>query len=159
MFSLFLRNLFFTILQPGIVAGLVPYWILRGELSVSRSWQFTHYAGIVIFLIGLIIMLHCIINFAVKGRGTLSPADPTKRLVISGLYKYSRNPMYVGVMLILVGESMYFRSQSLWMYSFFIFIAFNLFIAGFEEPRLRRDFGEEYQAYCKRVSRWISIKF
>ena len=153
--SLFLRNLFFTILQPGIVAGLAPYWILRGDIDVKQSWQFYHYAGASIFIIGLIIMLHCIINFAIKGRGTLSPADPTKRLVISGLYKYSRNPMYVGVMLILVSESIFFKAQSLWMYSLFVFIAFNLFIIFFEEQRLRKDFGNEYEAYCKKVRRWM----
>ena len=100
-------------------------------------------------------MLHCIVNFAIKGRGTLSPADPTKRLVINGLYKYSRNPMYIGVILILVGESIFSRSQSLWIYSLIIFIAFNVFIVGFEEPRLRSDFGEEYRAYCKKVRRWM----
>src|SRR5689334_13727701 len=103
--SLFLRNLFFTILQPGIVAGLVPYRILNGNTYINQSLRFYQYAGAFLFVVGLAIMLHCIINFAVNGRGTLSPADPTKKLVITGLYKYSRNPMYVGVMLVLVGES------------------------------------------------------
>jgi protein-S-isoprenylcysteine O-methyltransferase Ste14 len=85
----------------------------------------------------------------------LSPADPTKKLVISGLYKFSRNPMYIGVMLILVGECAFFSSISLLIYSTFVFIAFNLFILFHEEPRLENDFGAEYQQYRKTVRRWL----
>src|SRR5258706_11145039 len=103
MFSLLLRNLFFTILQPGIVAGLLPYWLLRGKAGqvFQGNLKPSQYLGVFIFLTGLLIMFNCIIRFAIEGRGTLSPADPTKRLVITGLYKFSRNPMYVGVMMIL----------------------------------------------------------
>jgi protein-S-isoprenylcysteine O-methyltransferase Ste14 len=75
------------------------------------------------------------------GKGTLSPADPTKKLVVKGLYRFSRNPMYVGVTMMLVGESIFFQSTALWTYSLIIFIAFNIFILFFEEPRLLDDFG------------------
>jgi protein-S-isoprenylcysteine O-methyltransferase Ste14 len=109
----------------------------------------------IIFLIGLTVMLSCIIIFAVKGRGTLSPADPTRRLVVSGLYKFSRNPMYVGVMMILIGEAIFFQSNNLWVYLLVVFMGFNLFIFLHEEPRLRRDFGEEYNKYYQKVRRWI----
>src|SRR6218665_3939928 len=108
--SLFLRNLFFTILQPGIVAGLIPYFILGNDVNKISNSFCTIYRiiGMATFIIGFVIMSVCIISFAVKGRGTLSPADPTKRLVISGLYRYSRNPMYIGVMMMLIGESIFF---------------------------------------------------
>jgi protein-S-isoprenylcysteine O-methyltransferase Ste14 len=157
MFSLFTRNLIFTILQPGMVAGLVPFWILGDKAKdfFFQPWQFYHYSGTMLFIIGFVIMLSCILNFAVRGRGTLSPADPTKTLVITGLYKFSRNPMYVGVTLILIGEAIFFLSVQLWIYALFIFIAFNIFIIFFEEPRLRRDFGEQYTTYCEKVRRWI----
>jgi len=157
MLSLLLRNLFFTIVQPGLVAGLIPFWILGGKAKnlFTNPFQFYQYAGAIVFIIGLMVMLHCILNFAVKGRGTLSPADPTKQLVITGLYKYSRNPMYVGVMLILIGEAIYFHSINLWIYLLMVCIAFNIFIILNEEPRLRRDFGEEYNRYCKKVRRWL----
>ncbi|HEV8080565.1 MAG TPA: isoprenylcysteine carboxylmethyltransferase family protein [Chitinophagaceae bacterium] len=157
MLSLLLRNLFFTIVQPGLVAGLIPFWILgtKAKNLFTNHFGLYQYAGVIVFIIGLIVMLHCILNFAIKGRGTLSPADPTKQLVITGLYKYSRNPMYVGVMLILIGEAIYFQSINLWIYLLVIFIAFNIFILLHEEPRLRRDFGEEYTTYCKKVRRWI----
>lgn len=157
MLSLFIRNLIFTILQPGIVAGLIPFLILGDKANdlFLQPFQLAQYSGAIIFLAGFVIMLSCIISFAVKGRGTLSPADPTKKLVISGLYKYSRNPMYVGVTLILIGEAIFFQSVGLWIYALFIFTAFNIFIMFFEEPRLRNDFGEEYSRYCGKVGRWI----
>ncbi len=159
MLSLFIRNLIFTILQPGIVAGLIPYLILGDKVNDIFVQQLfspeLHNSGIIIFLIGLVIMLTCIINFAVKGKGTLSPADPTKKLVISGLYRFSRNPMYVGVTLILIGEAIFFQSVQLLIYSLLVFLAFNIFTILVEEPRLKKDFGEEYNRYCKKVSRWI----
>lgn len=87
MLSLLIRNLFFTLLQPGLVAGLFPYWILGTKIKseVSKLLQSYHIAGALVFLAGLVIMLSCIINFAVKGRGTLSPADPTKTRYIRSL--------------------------------------------------------------------------
>ena len=159
MLSLFIRNLIFTILQPGMVAGLIPYLILGDKVNDLFVQQLLHRglhdSGAIIFLTGLSIMLTCIISFAIKGRGTLSPADPTKKLVVSGLYRFSRNPMYVGVTLILIGEAIFFQSVELWIYSLFIFIAFYIFIMLVEEPRLRKDFGEEYNRYCEKVRRWI----
>jgi protein-S-isoprenylcysteine O-methyltransferase Ste14 len=143
--------------HPGLVAGLIPYWILGKRINKisDRPVQIYQYFGILIFLTGLVIMLHCIARFAVEGRGTLSPADPTKKLVIKGLYKFSRNPMYVGVLLILIGEATFFKANNLWGYSLVIFLAFNLFVLLVEEPRLRKDFGEDYRKYCEEVRRWL----
>jgi protein-S-isoprenylcysteine O-methyltransferase Ste14 len=157
MVSLLLRNLFFTILHPGLVAGLIPFWILgrKANSRAFQSWQFSQYSGALVCAIGLVIMLSCIISFAVRGLGTLSPADPTKRLVITGLYRFSRNPMYIGVMMILIGEAIFFQSVNLWIYLLVVFIGFNIFILLHEEPRLRRDFGEEYNRYCQKIRRWI----
>jgi protein-S-isoprenylcysteine O-methyltransferase Ste14 len=100
-------------------------------------------------------MINCIVNFAIKGKGTLSPADPTKELVTGGLYRFSRNPMYIGVMMILIGEAIFFQSFSLWIYSLVVFIGFNIFILVHEEPRLRKAFGDDYNNYCRKVRRWI----
>ncbi len=157
MLSLFIRNFLFTILQPGLVAGLIPLWITGFRINnmFDEVWHLHHYFGTIAFLIGFVIMLWCIISFAVKGRGTLSPMDPTKKLVISGLYKFSRNPMYVGVILILIGEVIFLQSVELGIYSLFVFVAFNIFTMLVEEPRLRKDFGEEYKRYCEDVRRWI----
>lgn len=157
MFSLFIRNLFYTILLPGMVAGYFPYLILGRpiRLQTAESPNVIQYLGVPVFLTGLIILVSCIAWFATHGKGTLSPLDPTKKLVLSGLYRYTRNPMYAGVMLMLIGEAMFYRSGSLWLYSAFVFIAFNLFIIGFEEPRLRKEFSKEYDDYCVKVRRWL----
>ena len=157
MVSLLFRNLLFTILQPGVVAGLVPYLLARPVIArvFSEPLKTSFYLGAGLFVAGLIIMLICIYQFAVQGNGTLSPADPTKELVSKGLYKYSRNPMYVGVMLELVGESIAFRSSGLWIYSLCVFAAFNIFILLHEEPRLKRVFGKSYEDYVSKVRRWL----
>lgn len=155
--SLFLRNLFFTILQPGIVAVLIPWWLSgrQADEILPPAFLWFHILGLAIFTAGTVLMLICIVNFALHGKGTLSPADPTKKLVIAGPYKFSRNPMYVGVMMMLIGESIYFQSSKLGVYALIIFIAFYTFIVFFEEARLQNDFGNEYTEYRKRVRRWI----
>jgi protein-S-isoprenylcysteine O-methyltransferase Ste14 len=157
MWSLFFRNLFFTVLQPGMVAGLIPYFLLGnpGVETFKHELTAAQYAAIFLFVLGIAILFYCITMFAVKGKGTLSPADPTKKLVVSGPYKFSRNPMYVGVLLILIGEALFFSSASMWVYTAFVFIAFYLFIVLHEEPRLEGDFGDEYKLYVKKVRRWL----
>jgi protein-S-isoprenylcysteine O-methyltransferase Ste14 len=154
LISLVIRNLFFTVLQPGLVVGLFPFLIL-GKMDLKMDFQMGHYLGTVLFILGLIVLFYCIVKFSLEGLGTISPADPTKRLVISGLYKFSRNPMYIGVILALTGETIFFNSFSLLLYTFVVFTGFNLFIIFFEEPRLRRDFGLEYGQYIKSVRRWL----
>ena len=157
MLSLLLRNLFFTILQPGLVAGLFPYLILGGRVKqiFSEYFGLPQYFGSIIFFIGLIIMIKTILQFAFEGKGTLSPADPTKKLVVKGLYKYSRNPMYIGVMAMLIGEAIFFEAGRFWFYVMFVGLAFNLFILLVEEPRLKKDFGQEYEMYRSKVRRWL----
>ena len=157
MLSLLLRNLLFTILQPGVVAVLVPYLILRGRKQGfwPEAWGAEHIVGGALILIGSCIVLICILRFATEGKGTLSPLDPTKKLVIRGLYRYSRNPMYVGVTTVLLGEALFLWSSALVIYAVVVFIGFNLFILLHEEPRCRRVFGTEYDDYCARVRRWL----
>lgn len=155
--SLLFRNLVFTILQPGIVAVLIPFWLSGKTVKTVFVQPFVwyHFLGLSIFAVGLVLMLICISSFAIRGQGTLSPADPTKKLVISGLYRFSRNPMYIGVIMMLIGDSIFFRSYILVGYALLIFIAFNIFIIFFEEPRLQDDFGSEYNEYVKKVRRWF----
>ena len=157
MKSLFIRNLIFTILQPGLVVGLFPYLIAGDKFKIvfHQPFGILQFAGIIIFLAGVALMLYCIYYFAIEGRGTLSPADPTKNLVVHGPYQFSRNPMYIGVMLILISEGIFFSSVTLWIYAAIVFIAFNIFIVLHEEPRLEEDFGTEYQQYRKSVRRWL----
>jgi len=157
MLSLLLRNLLFTILQPGVVAGLFPYLILRrrGYELVPDAWSVAQCVGAMLMVVGFSIMVACILRFATEGKGTLSPLDPTKKLVVRGLYRYSRNPMYVGVMILLTGEALFWWSPALAWYAAVVFVGFNLFILLHEEPRLRREFGEEYEMYVQQVRRWF----
>ena len=157
MTSLLLRNLFFTILQPGMVAGFIPYWIVRNQLDqiIEKPMGIFQFVAILLFAVGFVVTIACILRFAFEGKGTLSPADETKQLVIGGLYRYSRNPMYVGVMLMLMGEALFTASQSLWIYAAIIFTCFYVFILAHEEPRLQKDFGTQYSEYRKKVRRWL----
>lgn len=157
MLSLLLRNLLFTILQPGLVTGLFPYLMLRnmGKSFFPDSWTIWHYVGAFVMILGFLILIRCILRFATEGKGTISPIDPTKKLVAKGLYRYSRNPMYVGAMLLLIGEAVFWQSLALALYAAIVFIGFNLFIILHEEPRLKRDFGAEYEAYFQSVRRWL----
>ena len=157
MLSLLLRNMLFTILQPGVVGVLIPYLILRnrGQSFFPEAWGTTHIAGGVMIVIGALIVLICILRFATEGKGTLSPLDPTRKLVVRGLYRYSRNPMYVGMMILLIGEAVFWWSSSLVIYAVIVFVAFNLFIVLHEEPRCRTVFGTEYDDYRARVRRWL----
>ncbi len=156
-FSLIIRNVFFTLLQPGIVTIVIPWLLIQNKwLEVYQSeWFWSQWVGIVLFILGWGVLVFCIAQFITEGKGTLSPADPTVSLVVHGLYKYSRNPMYLGVLLILTGEALFCRSYLLWIYLIFVAIAFHVFIVLREEPRLRREFGKSYEEYSAKVNRWV----
>ena len=157
MLSLLFRNLLFTILQPGVAVVLLPYLILRsrGYELLPPTFSTTHFFGASLIVAGGVIMATCILRFVTEGHGTISPIDPTKKLIVRGLYRYSRNPMYVGAMLILIGETVFWWSAALALYSAILFLGFNLFVILHEEPRLRREFGPEYESYLRQVRRWV----
>lgn len=153
---LFLRSLFWTVLVPGTVTLYIPYLIVtRWDPTNIAHWQIPQLLGLVLIAPGAVILLHCIRNFAVIGRGTLSPLDAPRRLVVQGLYRYMRNPMYSGVIMILLGEALLFESASLLGYAVGCFVLFNLVIVLYEEPALRSRFGESYERYCRAVGRWL----
>lgn len=152
--GLFLRNLLWTLLCPGTVTILLPCYLFDLHWE-TEPWQGHEWMGLALILPGAGILLHCIYAFAKDGKGTLSPADPARRLVVKGLYRYTRNPMYVGVMMVLLGEHIFFASMALMWYAVAVFLVFNLFIRFYEEPYLRRQFGAEYEAYCQKVGRWL----
>ena len=106
-------------------------------------------------VLGVTLLGACIWEFARRGRGTLAPIDPPKHLVVQGLYRYVRNPMYVSVTTILLGELLIVRSGALLWYCAAWLVAVNLFVIGYEEPALRRQFGDSYQHYTRTVRRWI----
>jgi protein-S-isoprenylcysteine O-methyltransferase Ste14 len=151
-----MRSVAMTILFPGIVAGYLPYRILApARVPRLDEWSWAQYGGIAAAAVGAVALLWCIWAFAYHGRGTLAPFDEPRKLVVQGLYRYVRNPMYVGVVLILLGESSFFWSGPLLVYMTLFFVAFNVFVMGFEEPRLRSKYGAEYEEYSVQVGRWL----
>lgn len=144
------------VLFPGTVVVYIPYRILSPfGYQALQSWSPDQYAAALVMTIGTTILFVSIWSFARIGRGTLAPFDETNKLVVVGLYRYVRNPMYVGVMLILLAESWLFRSADLLMYAGVCFIVANLLVVGYEENRLRHKYGDEFRQYCNRVGRWI----
>jgi len=152
---LFLRSTFWTLAFPGFFAGFLP-WRYFGVSDVDFNWRNpVHLLAAVLIASGAALLAWCIVDFARRGRGTLSPVDPPKELVVQGLYRYVRNPMYLSVLTIVLGEILLTRSIPLLVYWLGFFAAANVFVMGYEEPTLRKQFGESYERYTRSVGRWI----
>jgi protein-S-isoprenylcysteine O-methyltransferase Ste14 len=150
--SLFLKNLLFTVLVPGVVAAVVPVWVFdHPQPGVSMP----SIVGGVLLAIGAAIYTWCVWDFATSGRGTPAPIDPPKTLIVRGLYRFTRNPMYVGVLTVIAGWVLVFRSFRLAVYAVGVAVCFHLFVVLSEEPKLKRLFGGAYDEYCSAVGRWI----
>jgi protein-S-isoprenylcysteine O-methyltransferase Ste14 len=148
-----LKSLLFLIVAPGMVAGYIPLALLRRGPQIETG--IFAYLAYPLWLIGATIILWSFWNFLAQGRGTPAPIDPPKELVAVGFYRYTRNPMYVGVLSMIVGHFLWFGFWNLLIYAVVIFFAFNTFVAYYEEPTLRNKFGAAYEDYCQRVPRWI----
>ena len=146
-----LLNLFSLIL-PLIVLVLVPMW-LEPRLAPAGDVQFVAGAGVM--LIGLLIMGHTIASFIRIGRGTLAPWSPTRKLVVEGLYAHVRNPMILGVLIVLLGEAVAAASWRILAWALVFFLMNTLYFVVSEEPGLERRFGEEYREYRRNVPRWL----
>ena len=146
---LFGRAVVATLVLPGTVAFLVPLTLIRRSAHAFRP------LGLVALVPGLFILAWCIRDFYVAGHGTLAPWAPPTRVVTVGLYRFSRNPMYVGVLLILAGWGLMFQSVPHFIYMVVVAVAFHLRVLFYEEPTLRRTFGDEFVQYTERVPRWF----
>src|SRR5262249_43998672 len=148
--------IFFTFLLPGTVTVGIPYWILSSrEVAVISQGQPYRYLGIPLVMIGGTGLLWCIWQFFSEGRGTLAPIDAPKHLVVRGLFRYVRNPMYVSVVTILIGEAIFFMSAAIIIEVGTFMVLVYLFVVFYEEPTLRRQFGKSYEKYSQQVGRWI----
>lgn len=153
--GLALRSLLWTLLLPGMVAGYIP-WRYYGVRQLGGRWNAPEfYLGLLALGLGAALLLACIWEFARRGRGTLSPVDPPTELVARGLYRYVRNPMYLSVATILLGELLLAPSREFLVYAALVFLLFNLAVILYEEPSLRRRFGASYERYLREVPRWI----
>jgi len=148
-----LKSLLFLIMAPGMVAGYIPLVLLRRGSQLETG--FFAYLAFPLWAAGGVILLWSFWNFLIQGRGTPAPIDPPKELVVTGFYRYVRNPMYVGIFLILLGHFLWFQSIWLLVYMVIAFLTVHLFVTLYEEPTLKRTFGAAYEGYIKRVPRWI----
>jgi protein-S-isoprenylcysteine O-methyltransferase Ste14 len=139
---------------PGVLLVFVPWLLTRLHVPANQPIALKVLCGVVI-VAGLVPLLESIGRFVLVGRGTLVPAVPTERLVESGLYRFVRNPMYLGVLTVIAGEALLFESRGV-MFEFFVaWIGMDLFVRLYEEPRLMRAFPAEYARYCRNVRRWL----
>lgn len=148
---LLLRALVAFVALPVTVAGLIPAWLAQ-RASVYRP---ALPVAISVMAAGGILLLRCVWDFLIAGRGTLAPWDPPQHLVVVGLYRHVRNPMYLAVLTILSGWALLYCSRTLLGYLFLFVVIFHLRVVVFEERWLRRQFGAEWEAYSAAVPRWL----
>jgi protein-S-isoprenylcysteine O-methyltransferase Ste14 len=149
------RSILFVFLFPGTVAGYIPFLILQSSADDSRpKASLGTSLAMCLIVLGASVLLRCVWDFFAAGRGTLAPFDPPRQLVVRGLYRFTRNPMYNGVVSVLVGEAWLFHSASLWEYAAVVFVMFHLFVIVYEEPTLESQFGDSFRTYKRAVPRW-----
>ena len=150
-----LKTLIFSILVPGTVAGVVPWLLLQGSggavLLLPSIWM----VGFLPLLLGVGLYLWCAAAFTFIGKGTPAPIDAPKVLVIQGPYHWVRNPMYIAVLSVVIGEAILFRSFLLVGYALLVGLVVHMFVVFVEEPSLRRQFGGSYETYLSTVPRWL----
>ena len=153
--QLFLKNMIFTLLVPGTVAFYVPVFVFP-----HQSFELTEIAiiGFPLLVVGSSIYFWCLWDFATFGRGTPLPLDPPRHLVVRGLYRYTRNPMYVGVVTTIFGWALFYESPDISIYGVCVALVFHFAVLVIEEPILRKSFGPTYDEYCDKVNRWLPTK-
>ena len=145
-----------TILVPSILHVMIPYLILQGTSGLAfPPVGPIEIFSIVVAAVGICMVIWVSVTFVRRGRGTAAPLLPPERFVTIGLYKYVRNPMYVGILLVIVAESIFFRSAWLMLYAFLLWLAAHSYVVLIEEPDLDRRFGAAYKEYLMDTPRWI----
>ena len=142
------------LILPGTIGFLVP-WLLLGPRASGRL---VDPLGLLPLTLGTGVLLGCVRAFYVTGRGTLAPWDPPRELVATDAYRFSRNPMYVAVALVLWGWALGFRSRSVAIYALVVMVAFHLRVVFGEEPWLARSHAEQWARYKARVPRWLGVR-
>jgi len=146
----------FFVIAPGTVAGLVPWWISRWRFRPAFPGQgLLQVAGVLMIVAALPALLDSFARFALQGFGTPAPIFPTRRLIVTGLYRYVRNPMYLAVFSIILGQGLLFGDIRVLEYGALVWLAFHLFVLLYEEPAMRRMFPRDYAVFSKNVPRWI----
>jgi protein-S-isoprenylcysteine O-methyltransferase Ste14 len=152
-----LRHILSILALPTMVTVVIPYLIVSGGQQRGSMMGITSILGFPAILAGLFLVVVTVRHFAISGKGTLAPWDPTRRLVMAGVYRHVRNPMISGVTLILLGEALVLRSTGVLIWCLVFFAINAVYIPLVEEPGLLRRFGQDYAEYRRTVPRWIPL--
>jgi len=151
-----IKTLVFIVVVTGFAIVVIPIFLAGLPLPWSAlKLGIFRFTGIIPIIAGSFLYLWCAFDFTFTGKGTPVPIDPPKKLVVNGAYRFVRNPMYIGIMMILIGESVLFESAVLLLYGIACFAGFCLFVGFYEEPVLKRKFNRSYIDYCHNVPGWI----
>jgi protein-S-isoprenylcysteine O-methyltransferase Ste14 len=143
----------FFVVAPGVVVGLIP-WSLTGGWEAEDAWAPLVALGAVLLAAGLVVIVQAFVRFVVEGLGTPAPVAPTEHLVVGGLYRHVRNPMYLALGAIIAGQALVLGRPALLLYAAAVLAITATFVHVYEEPALRRQFGAEYETYCAAVPGW-----
>lgn len=150
-----LGSALFFVVAPGTVVGLIPWWITGWRFHEPMPyWAVAQVIGVVLIVLGLVPPVSAFVEF-VKAGGTPMPLAPTQRLVVSGFNRYVRNPMYVGLLIAILGQALLFGSLGVLLYAVLAWLAPAAFVRWYEEPTLVRTYGDEYEAYRRAVPAWL----
>jgi len=154
--SAVLGSALFFLVAPCVLAGLIPWSMTRWEFRPAFfGLESARSIGVILILVGLPGLVDSFARFALQGLGTPAPVAPTKNLVVTGLYRHVRNPIYLAVVAIILGQALLFGDWRLVLLGALLWLAFHLFVVAYEEPTLRGTLGSEYEAYCANVRRWV----
>jgi protein-S-isoprenylcysteine O-methyltransferase Ste14 len=149
-----LGSIVFFVLAPAMVVGVIPWWITGWRVQLHWAAPI-RFVGLVLLVAGIAVLVEAFGRFVLEGMGTPSPIAPTDRLVVGGLYRYVRNPMYVAVLAAIVGQALWFGQPILLGYAVLVWAAVVSFVRVYEEPHLAERYGESYRAYRDAVPGWI----
>lgn len=149
-----LKTTLFMLLVPGLLVGAMPIWLVKTDTALF-SFGILRWLAVPLWAAGVVVLLWCAWAFSVRGGGTPSPTDPPMKLVVSGLYQFVRNPIYLGVVAVFLGYVLWHPSRALLLCPLIVAVSSHLFVIFYEEPHLRKTFGAMYEEYCASVPRWL----
>lgn len=151
-----LGSALFFVVAPFTLAGLVPWWMTRWEAAPAFfGLEATRWVGGVLIALGVPGLIDSFARFALQGLGTPAPVAPTQNLVVTGLYRHVRNPIYISVVAAILGQALVLADPRLIVYGALFWFATHLFVVGYEEPTLAESFGADYETFRANVPRWI----
>src|ERR1700751_1501017 len=151
-----LGSALFFVIAPLALAGFVPWWVTQWEIRPALfGVDLTRILGGILIIVGVPGLVDSFARFALEGLGTPAPIAPPRKLVVTGLYRYVRNPIYIAVVAVILGQAVLFADWHLLGYGALIWLFFHIVVIAYEEPTLRQSSGAEYKSYCANAPRWL----